>query len=119
MLPTPAIAYSQVNILSDYILYITATSLFTGIAIDRINKSTRKFEAEIEERRKAEEQMRSSQDRFKALLEATFERETPRTQSVIYFRVFQCIDCRAGDSRGGRSIALEAIRSEHIAQENQ
>ena len=61
-LPVPAIAYTQVNILGDFTLYIAITALFTGMAIHRIDKSTARFEEEIEERKKAEDALHKSSE---------------------------------------------------------
>ena len=69
MLPIPAITYSEVNILADFTIYIAITSLFMSIAVRRIDSSTRKYEAELKERKRTEESLREREERYRSLYE--------------------------------------------------
>jgi two-component system, cell cycle sensor histidine kinase and response regulator CckA len=68
LMPVPVIAYSQMNIFTDFTMYIGITALFTGITINRIDKSTLAFERELEERKKAEAAARESEKRLGTLI---------------------------------------------------
>jgi PAS domain S-box-containing protein len=57
MLPAQSLEYSELNILSDFAVYISLTCLFTGVALRRISLSTKRFERELAERLKTEEHL--------------------------------------------------------------
>jgi PAS domain S-box-containing protein len=57
MLPVQLLEYSELNILSDFAVYISLTCLFTGVALRRISLSTKRFEAELAERLKTEQEL--------------------------------------------------------------
>ena len=71
LLPDAAVTYSQLNILSDFAVYISITSLFVIVAVRRIEKSTSRFEAELKERARVEQILKESEEKFsKAFLDA-------------------------------------------------
>jgi two-component system, cell cycle sensor histidine kinase and response regulator CckA len=68
LMPVPAITYSQMNLFADFTIYIVITALFTGITINRIDKSTIAFERELEERKRAEVAAQESERRLRTLI---------------------------------------------------
>ncbi|HTY37961.1 MAG TPA: PAS domain S-box protein [Bacteroidota bacterium] len=73
ILPPPAIVYDDLNILSDFTVYIVITTMFTTVAIRRIERSTARFEAELAERKRVETALRESDARWQFALEGAGE----------------------------------------------
>jgi two-component system cell cycle sensor histidine kinase/response regulator CckA len=69
LLPAPDVAYSDLNILADFTVYIAITALFTTTAIRRIESSTEQYEAELMERQRAEQSLREAEERFRSMYE--------------------------------------------------
>lgn len=67
LLPAQQLVYSDLNIYSDYVFYIFITGLFTVIAVRRVDKSTRQFEHELQERRAIQDRLLERDKRFRAL----------------------------------------------------
>jgi two-component system, cell cycle sensor histidine kinase and response regulator CckA len=69
LLPPTAVTYSQLNVVTDFSMYLAVTALFTGIALHRINQSAARTKQELEERTKAQEALRASEQQYRALYE--------------------------------------------------
>ncbi|MCX6133300.1 MAG: PAS domain S-box protein [Ignavibacteriales bacterium] len=68
LLPAPAVTYSQVNVFADFSIYLSITAAFTGIAVNRIDTSAGRVARELEERKKAEAELRISEERLRDII---------------------------------------------------
>jgi len=64
LMPPPALAYSDLNIFADYSVYVMMSAIFTGVAVNSIDRSTARFERELRDRKKAEERYRNLVERI-------------------------------------------------------
>jgi two-component system, cell cycle sensor histidine kinase and response regulator CckA len=69
IMPPQAFSYSDMNIMSDFTVYIALTSIFASLALRRIEKSSRLAEKELAERRQSEERLRRSEQYYRSIID--------------------------------------------------
>jgi len=72
-LPAPSIPFGPLSSLPEFIISLIVVAFFTGVLLRRIHATRDRIQRELEEKVRVEETGRISQERFRALSEATFE----------------------------------------------
>jgi two-component system, cell cycle sensor histidine kinase and response regulator CckA len=100
LLPEDAIVYSQLNILSDFSVYISITGVFVIVAVRRIERTTSQFEAEIKERIRVEEILKESEEKFsKAFLDSPLMVVITRIEDGCFVEVNREVTTVSGYAR--------------------
>ncbi len=73
LLPPPAVVYTPINIFADFVVFLLFTALFTGKAISSIDFTTQRFEAELQERQRAEAALAQSERSYREIFNSTNE----------------------------------------------
>jgi len=71
MLPLATVHYSDVNIFTDFVVAIVIATFITAMAIRRIERTTRRFEAELAERKLVDGRLRESEHYYRSLIDAS------------------------------------------------